>query len=349
MTITDHLLHRSRRAALPHLAPTFGMPRQAVVGVHVTSSRSRKPSTRETAPCEARRLATTTKYRVPNAPERAAKHHHQARPVPGSAVIADVLEQDRAQIGGLLRNGRVQTPPEREADLVQLRSPSLEHRPAPHRKPSRRRLVAAVRRAEEGEGLGFTVATPAPATLGVPTELDKARLLGMQRQAEPRETFNQLDERALSFLAVLKSEDKIIRDTADDHVAARPRLTLSLTPEVEDVVQRLRCAMWDGTRPAGAIPNRSYVLPGLEAFLATIPVATRTSLGSSLKFCRVAEGSADLYPRFGPAMLWAAGDCVLRCSHPCHDAAPFFLPSAPPWRRALRPRVAGPRAQCPWA
>jgi 3'(2'), 5'-bisphosphate nucleotidase len=37
-----------------------------------------------------------------------------------------------------------------------------------------------------------------------------------------------------------------------------------------------------------------------------------TSAGSSLKFCRVAEGRADLYPRFGPTMEWdtAAGQCI---------------------------------------
>ena len=37
-----------------------------------------------------------------------------------------------------------------------------------------------------------------------------------------------------------------------------------------------------------------------------------SSAGSSLKFCRVAEGFADLYPRFGPTMEWdtAAGQCV---------------------------------------
>ena len=35
--------------------------------------------------------------------------------------------------------------------------------------------------------------------------------------------------------------------------------------------------------------------------------------GSSLKFCRIAEGMADLYPRFGPTMEWdtAAGHAVL--------------------------------------
>jgi len=38
------------------------------------------------------------------------------------------------------------------------------------------------------------------------------------------------------------------------------------------------------------------------------------SIGSSLKFCLVACGEADVYPRFGPTMEWdtAAGDAVLR-------------------------------------
>lgn len=40
--------------------------------------------------------------------------------------------------------------------------------------------------------------------------------------------------------------------------------------------------------------------------------------GSSLKFCLVAEGEADIYPRMGPTMEWdvAAGDCVYRYSAP---------------------------------
>ena len=42
----------------------------------------------------------------------------------------------------------------------------------------------------------------------------------------------------------------------------------------------------------------------------------KTSAGSSLKFCLVAEGSADVYPRFGPTMEWdtAAGQCVAESS-----------------------------------
>jgi 3'(2'), 5'-bisphosphate nucleotidase len=40
------------------------------------------------------------------------------------------------------------------------------------------------------------------------------------------------------------------------------------------------------------------------------------AVGSSLKFCMVAEGLADIYPRLGPTMEWdtAAGQCVAECA-----------------------------------
>ena len=51
----------------------------------------------------------------------------------------------------------------------------------------------------------------------------------------------------------------------------------------------------------------------LEAFLARYKVAELKNAGSSLKFCLVANGKADLYPRFGRTMEWdtAAGHAVL--------------------------------------
>ena len=42
----------------------------------------------------------------------------------------------------------------------------------------------------------------------------------------------------------------------------------------------------------------------LDAFLAGRTVARVVNFGSSLKFCRLAEGRADLYPRFGRTMEW---------------------------------------------
>jgi 3'(2'),5'-bisphosphate nucleotidase len=62
--------------------------------------------------------------------------------------------------------------------------------------------------------------------------------------------------------------------------------------------------------------SRSHPSAELEAWLATVPVAERVAAGSSLKFCWVAEGKADVYPRLGPTMEWdvAAGDCIFRNS-----------------------------------
>ncbi|MEJ1160362.1 3'(2'),5'-bisphosphate nucleotidase CysQ [Prosthecomicrobium sp. N25] len=62
--------------------------------------------------------------------------------------------------------------------------------------------------------------------------------------------------------------------------------------------------------------SRSHAGPETEALLARLSVAQRISAGSSLKFCRIAEGSADLYPRLGRTMEWdtAASDAVLRAA-----------------------------------
>ena len=65
-----------------------------------------------------------------------------------------------------------------------------------------------------------------------------------------------------------------------------------------------------------ALASRSHADAATEAFLARLGVQERISAGSSLKFCRIAEGLADVYPRFGPTMEWdtAAGDAVLRAA-----------------------------------
>jgi len=54
----------------------------------------------------------------------------------------------------------------------------------------------------------------------------------------------------------------------------------------------------------------------LEAFLRGRKVASRINFGSSVKFCRLAEGIADLYPRFGRTMEWdtAAPQAVLEAA-----------------------------------
>ncbi len=59
--------------------------------------------------------------------------------------------------------------------------------------------------------------------------------------------------------------------------------------------------------------SRSHMSDETERFLAGFVVAERISAGSSLKFCLVAAGRADLYPRLAPTMAWdtAAGHAIV--------------------------------------
>ena len=67
---------------------------------------------------------------------------------------------------------------------------------------------------------------------------------------------------------------------------------------------------------AVAVASRSHRDAETDAWLAAEGISDTVSAGSSLKFCLVAEGKADVYPRFGPTMEWdtAAGDAVLRAA-----------------------------------
>jgi 3'(2'), 5'-bisphosphate nucleotidase len=62
------------------------------------------------------------------------------------------------------------------------------------------------------------------------------------------------------------------------------------------------------------VASKSHRDAATDEYIAKYDVKDMTSAGSSLKFCLVASGEADLYPRLGRTMEWdtAAGDAVLR-------------------------------------
>ncbi len=62
-----------------------------------------------------------------------------------------------------------------------------------------------------------------------------------------------------------------------------------------------------------AVMSASHLDAETQAFIDRQKIASRRSIGSSLKFCLVAVGEADVYPRWGPTMEWdtAAGHAVL--------------------------------------
>ena len=95
---------------------------------------------------------------------------------------------------------------------------------------------------------------------------------------------------------------------------------------------------------SGRVPIRTRTVPGtpsifvsrshqdtqLQAMMQRLPEHHALSRGSSLKFCAIAEGEADLYPRTGPTSEWdtAAGQCVLEAA----GGAVLRLPELTPLR-----------------
>ncbi len=78
-----------------------------------------------------------------------------------------------------------------------------------------------------------------------------------------------------------------------------------------------------------AVASVSHRDESTDNWLAKNNVTETISIGSSLKFCLVACGEADVYPRFGPTMEWdtAAGDAVLRSA-----GGKVLLPNSEPFK-----------------
>lgn len=80
-----------------------------------------------------------------------------------------------------------------------------------------------------------------------------------------------------------------------------------------------------------AVASRSHRNAETDAFLSALTVADFAAAGSSLKFCLVAEGAADVYPRLGRTMEWdtGAGQAVLEAAggrvvvHPSGEALAY--------------------------
>ena len=82
-----------------------------------------------------------------------------------------------------------------------------------------------------------------------------------------------------------------------------------------DVDTRLQ-ARRPALEPLRIAASRSHRDPRTKAMMQRIGATESIPLGSSLKFCRLAEGGMDVYPRFGPTSEWdtAAGQCVLEAA-----------------------------------
>lgn len=96
------------------------------------------------------------------------------------------------------------------------------------------------------------------------------------------------------------------------------RLDDTVSKDPADVLlisKRLPCIRT--TRPFTVVGSRSHMSRETEDYVIMLKEKHRAvkfiSAGSSLKFCLIAEGRADVYPRFGPTMEWdtAAGQIII--------------------------------------
>ncbi len=94
-------------------------------------------------------------------------------------------------------------------------------------------------------------------------------------------------------------------------------------------------------RPKGSLVvllSRSHLDARTEDYLKQFPQVERIQCGSAIKFCRLAEGSADLYPRLAPTHDWdtAAGHAIVTAAGG-HVTAPDGTPLAYGTRELLIP------------
>ncbi|THV15435.1 3'(2'),5'-bisphosphate nucleotidase CysQ [Rhizobium rhizophilum] len=86
--------------------------------------------------------------------------------------------------------------------------------------------------------------------------------------------------------------------------------------DTDRVTARRQIAVRPRNATPSALVSRSHNCDATDAYIKKAEILERKAVGSSLKFCLVAEGVADIYPRFSPTMEWdtAAGDAVLRAA-----------------------------------
>lgn len=101
--------------------------------------------------------------------------------------------------------------------------------------------------------------------------------------------------------------------------AGAERVTVDRGGAVVGTPTPIHCRRMPQDVPCVVAVSRSHGDPATAAFIDRRPGAVRQAIGSALKFCRVAEGTADIYPRLAPTHAWdvAAGHAVVVAAGGC--------------------------------
>src|SRR5712691_3602835 len=240
MIITNHPLHRSGRAELPHPAPASGDDAKSPQGIGVMDARPRQTVINQTAhplPSQPLPLAASAQRAIPIATNIEAKRIQRLQ-VRRHSIIAVVSGDHRPQPLAHLRHRLMQPLAQFRFDFTELCAFPLSYRAPINREPPTAALLATtVREAQKVESLRLPLPASFSIVGGKTAKLNQTRFLGMQFQFEVGEPFRQLFVKPRGVRLVLKTHDEVISPADDDDVAFGRCLTPLLHPEVEHVVQ----------------------------------------------------------------------------------------------------------------
>jgi 3'(2'), 5'-bisphosphate nucleotidase len=95
-------------------------------------------------------------------------------------------------------------------------------------------------------------------------------------------------------------------------IVGRQAEQLRLLADGADQSRPIRTRRWPEQNGV-AVVSRSHLDPATEAFIERLGPVTRAPSGSAIKFCQIADGSADVYPRLATTCEWdvAAGHALV--------------------------------------
>lgn len=131
--------------------------------------------------------------------------------------------------------------------------------------------------------------------------------------ARGRLFYTLADGSAVEESAVEESAVYAVGATSADSAAGVDSAARAFLPDTAGPCHPIRVAQPDNSALM-VVASKSHRDQATDDYIAKYAVKDSRSAGSSLKFCLVATGEADLYPRIGRTMEWdtAAGDAVLR-------------------------------------
>src|ERR1035438_1807801 len=186
MPIARHPIYRSVLAELPHTALALGRDDQTLVRVRVADAETRQPARDQamhSTPWQVMGLTAAAQRAMPQ-PAHLLAQRPQPRAVARHAEVPAMTGHHRTQVLALLRDRVVHAPSEFELDRLEFGSQAFGTGQAQNHELALPGLAAAMRKAQEVEGLRFALPSTASVFVGKAPELDQPCLVGVQLQPD---------------------------------------------------------------------------------------------------------------------------------------------------------------------